>query len=68
MQEWSMEGVTTCFPMLAARAHKNLLDLRNMGGARSMRAVWKAPGHPLPWQIDRDILTTYNDPFLLPIH
>ena len=32
--------------MLAARAHKNPLDLRNTGGARSMRAVWKTPGHP----------------------
>ena len=46
MQEWGMEGVIRYFPMLAARAHKNLLDLRNMGGARSMRAVWKVPDHP----------------------
>jgi hypothetical protein len=42
------EGAIRCFPLLAARAHKNLLDLRKMDGARSMRAVWKAPGHPLP--------------------
>jgi hypothetical protein len=41
------EGMTRCFPMLAARAHKNSLDLRNTGGARSMRAVWKTPVHPL---------------------
>jgi hypothetical protein len=51
MQEWGKEGVTKCFPMLAARAHKNLLDLRSMGGARSMRAVWKTPDHPL--QLER---------------
>lgn len=32
--------------MLAARAHKNLLDLRSMGGSRSMRAVEDPSAHP----------------------
>lgn len=57
MQERGMEGATRCFPVLAARAHKNISDLQSMGGARSMRAVWKTPGHPagsLRWEKWRD--------------